>query len=160
MSVLHGEPDQLGERDSGRGRHVGLGIGPRGGHGNAAQWRRTPQPWRRDVVETSGGSRRRRNVLVADRGVGGWSDLQGEAPKEWMMGVSDGWIQAKEEVQNKRRTNERRKENRKGKYEENKKILWAFRSLIILYKEVVFAKCFFKMFSISSENLLHQHSRI
>jgi hypothetical protein len=73
------------------------------------------------VVETSGGGRRRRDVVVADMGVGGWSDLQGEAPKEWMMGVSDGWIQAKEEVQNKRRTNERRKENRKGKYEENKK---------------------------------------
>jgi hypothetical protein len=142
MSVLHGEPDQLGERDSGRGRHVGLGIGPHGGHGNAAQWRRTPQPWQRDVVETSGGGRRRRDVVVADMGVGGWSDLQGEAPKEWMMGVSDGWIQAKEEVQNKRRTNERRKENRKGKYEENKKILWAFRSLIILYKR----SCFCQMF--------------
>jgi hypothetical protein len=158
MSVMHGEPDQLGERDSGRGRHVRLGIGPHGGHGNAAQWRRTPQPWRHDVVETGGGGRRRRDVVVAGRGVGGWSDLQGEAPKEWMMGVSDGWIQEKEEVQNKRRTNERRKENRKGKYEENKKYYGHF-ILLSIYTKEVFAKCFFKMFSISSENVLHQHSR-
>jgi hypothetical protein len=58
---------------------------------------------------------------------------------------------------------EQMREEKKIEKENMKKIKKYYGHFVLLSfytKEVVFAKCFFKMFSISSENLLHQHSRI